>query len=125
MLLHSAIRILCTPKICIQYNVDADSLLTKFVKDFPKLYRKHQVKINVHSLLHLCEDVKFTQATLDSFSAFKFENYLQILKKETKSGSRILEEIFNRNAEKTTIEKYFPSTSNNVNSFRQNKKGQY
>lgn len=125
MLLHSAIRILCTPGKCIQYNSVADSLLTKFVRDVPKLYKKHEVNFNIHSLLHLCEDVKFTGATLDSFSAFKFENHLQILKKEAKSGSRVLEEIFNRNAEKKFFDKYFPLNKTNVNFDCKKKNGQF
>jgi len=53
----------------------------------------------VHNLLHLCADVK-QFGTIDSFSAFKFENYLYQLKKALKVSGRPLEQIVNRNKEK-------------------------
>lgn len=101
MLFHSAIRILCTPSICVTHNHIAASLLNKFVKHFPRLYGNHQVKFNVHSLLHLPNDVIFTQTPLDSFSSFIFENHLQVLKKESKNCVGVLEQIANRNAEES------------------------
>lgn len=111
MQFHCAIRILCTQETCIEYNHVAHSLLTTFVKRFPTLYQKHNVKFNVHSLLHLSSDVKFTQKPLDSFSAFKFENYLQILKKDARNCVRVLEQIVNRCAERSKFEQYFPQIS--------------
>lgn len=108
MQFHCAIKILCTQETCIDYNHVADSLLTAFVKRFPKLYQKHNVKFNVHSLLHLSSDVKYTQKPLDSFSAFKFENYLQILKKDARNCVHVLEQIVNRSAERSKFEQYFP-----------------
>lgn len=116
MLFHSAIRILCTPNICIDYNHVAASLLTKFVRDFSKLYNNYNVKFNVHSLLHLSDDVRFINEPLDTFSAFKFENYMQILKKDTKGCFRVLEQIANRSEEKDQIEYFFPNQSTDTSS---------
>lgn len=54
-----------------------------------------QVSYNVHSLIHLADDVdKF--GALDSFSAFKFENYLQKVKKMVKSSALPLPQIIRR-----------------------------
>lgn len=126
MLLHSAIRILCSQNTCVAYNHIAASSLKKFVGNFPKLYGIHQVKFNVHSLLHLSDDVIFTQKPLDSFSSFKFENHLQILKKEARNCYRTLEQIINRTVEKNLIKELFPIESKNtvINLEKRAKNGQ-
>lgn len=94
-----AIRILCSPRICIEQNSVAYLLLRSFVKTFPKLYGLYTATFNLHSLLHMPTDVKYIGESLDAYSAFKFENYLQLLKREAKCGYRIIEQISNRNAE--------------------------
>lgn len=94
-----AIRILCSSEFCIQQNDIAYLLLRNFVEDFPRLYGQHATSFNVHSLLHLPMDVKTIGDTLDAFSAFKYENHLQVLKKKAKCAHKVLEQISNRNAE--------------------------
>ena len=51
------------------------NLLTWFVKNCTHLYGN---KFLVYSLLHIADDVRFVNASLDEVSAFKFENYLDI-----------------------------------------------
>lgn len=86
LLLSCAIRILCSPTDYAK-NVDyAEQMLKDFVGTFANLYGEENVVYNVHSLLHLAEDSK-SYGILDSFSAFKFENYNQILKKMIKKSS--------------------------------------
>ena len=58
----------------------------------------------VHSLLHLSADVK-NFGNLDSYSAFKFENYMQQLKKLIRKASQPLEQINNRISEKNKLGK--------------------
>lgn len=118
MQLHCAIQILCSSEKCLILNRVANDLLINFVKQYSKLYLKYQVTFNVHSLLHLADDVKFLQKPLDSFSAFKFENYLQILKKEPKNCVRVLEQIANRNVERSHIQRILPSVFTNKSSVR-------
>lgn len=77
-----AFRILCSPSLCISQNNVASKLLESFVQNFKHKYGGEAASFNVHSLLHLSEDVLFMRKPLDDFSCFKFENYLQILKKK-------------------------------------------
>jgi len=53
----------------------ATTLIRKFVYDYSILYENEFITYNVHSLIHLSRFVKH-HGPLDSFSAFKFENYL-------------------------------------------------
>lgn len=100
--LHCALRILCNPKQCIIQNHVAKKLLHDFVIDFPKLYGAHTASYNVHSLLHLLDDAIFFNASLDDYSAFKFENFLQFMKKLPKGGNLSLQQIYCRYHEKLT-----------------------
>lgn len=102
-----AIRILCSSELCISQNTVAATLLQSFVVDFENKYGSHKLSFNMHSLLHLSDDVLFFQRPLDSFSAFKFENFLQILKKKSKTCFRVLEQISNRYIEMNTLNELF------------------
>lgn len=78
--LHCAIRILCHKTDCIANNEYAKDLLIYFVKQSKHLYGQEFVIFNVHSLIHLSNDVaKFGH--LDSFSSFPFESFLFKIKK--------------------------------------------
>lgn len=57
------------------------------------------VTVYIQNLLHLSKDVLNLYSPLDGYSAFKFENYLQHLKKKANSGYLILEQIYNRTVE--------------------------
>lgn len=94
VVLHVSIRILCGSKLrdLIDY---AHDLLLHFVSSFKLLYGVHNVSHNVHGLIHLIQDVR-RFGTLDCFSAFKYENYLQIFKKLLKKHDKPLEQIVRR-----------------------------
>ena len=80
----------------------AEILLQEFVEEFQELYSARNVSFNVHSLLHVVDEVrKF--GPLDSFSAFPFENFIGKVKKMVKSGNKPLEQISNRIYEKKSI----------------------
>lgn len=79
--LHVAVSILISPTLIVnKNNIDyAKKLLQHFVQSFEKIYGKEYISHNVHNLLHISNEVrKF--GPLDSFSSFRFENFLQILK---------------------------------------------
>ena len=99
LLLVSSIRILSHPKDCIHNNDCTAEMLTEFVEKFSVLYGQQYVSYNVHSLLHLATDVK-EYGHLNNYSAFKFENFMQQLKKMIKKGQFPIKQIINRLNEK-------------------------
>ncbi|KYN50247.1 hypothetical protein ALC62_06180 [Cyphomyrmex costatus] len=99
--LHVSISILISPILTAnKNNVDyAEKLLQHFVQSFEKIYGKENVSHNVHNLLHLSNEVrKF--GPLDSFSAFRFENFLQTLKNFLHKAEKPLQQIVRRYTER-------------------------
>ncbi|KYN22559.1 hypothetical protein ALC57_05085 [Trachymyrmex cornetzi] len=99
----------------------AHSLLMYFVENYSALYGRQHMSYNVHNLVHLCDYVKLW-GTLDEFSAFKYENYMQKIKSKIKSSSRPLQQLINRCIEEDklnikNIEKNYPilKVRNSVN----------
>lgn len=76
----------------------AESLLDYFVQKFQSLYGYEYLSYNVHALLHLADDVR-NFGELDNFSAAKFENNLQKLKKLVQGNHRPLQQIVRRFSE--------------------------
>lgn len=91
--LHVAIRLLCSSDLLhIDY---AESLLEHFVQSFAILYGPQYISHNIHALTHLADDVrKF--GTLDTFSSFRYENYLKRIKHFLRKAERPLQQIHNR-----------------------------
>ncbi|XP_070170701.1 uncharacterized protein [Polyergus mexicanus] len=91
--LYVTIRLLCSPDLLhITY---AESLLQHFVQSFIILYGSHYASYNIHALIHLAEDVrKF--GPLDTFSVFRYENYLKKIKQYLRKAERPLQQIHNR-----------------------------
>lgn len=75
---------------------------------------------NVHSLVYLVNDVK-RFGLLDNFSAFKFENYMQILKKYIREADKPLQQVVRRYIEKEikfiTIINYFITFCSGISKF--------
>lgn len=60
-----------------------------------KLFGPQFIVHNVHNLIHLPDDV-VNHGPLDSFSAFSFENKLQILKNLIRKSGKPLQQLVNR-----------------------------
>ena len=73
-----------------------EKLLACFVKNSTRLYGNKFLVYNVHSLLHLADDVRFFNASLDEISAFPFENYLQTVKKFIRSPTNPIAQVVKR-----------------------------
>lgn len=58
---------------------------------------------NVHSLIHLHEDVLFYNSPLDKISSFPFENFMQTLKKYVRSSSNPIVHAAKRQSELNSI----------------------
>ena len=77
-LLHCGITIFASPR-CHELFDAASEFLRTFVMHFPKVYGPKYISLNVHSLIHLKEDVR-RYSRLGKYRAFPFENYMQSLK---------------------------------------------
>uniref|UniRef100_A0A1Y1KSZ7 DUF4218 domain-containing protein n=1 Tax=Photinus pyralis TaxID=7054 RepID=A0A1Y1KSZ7_PHOPY len=108
--LHVAVRLL-TSKVhyCKQENLSyAHELIKHFVKSCYDLYGPDFNAHNVHCLSHLVDDVELF-GSLDEFSAFCFENYMQTLKKMVRKTHKPLEQVIRRLEEHNNV--LFPSKS--------------
>jgi len=115
LLLFISIRILSS-EICFSHNIIANELILKFVDKFALLYGREYVNYNVHSLIHLPFYVISQNLPLHLFSAFKYENYLQQIKKFMKCGRYPLSEVYhNRLSESEELSlREIDSSSNNI-----------
>lgn len=92
--LSVATSMLVSPS-CMKMVDVAEKLLIAFVKEAVLLYGKSIYVMNVHALIHLAEDVR-QFGSLDNFSSFPFENFLQTLKKMIRSPNLPLQQAGNR-----------------------------
>lgn len=100
LLLHSGIYILSNPTLVqspIMLNV-AQEILKEFVMHSSKLFGKCFVVYNVHCLIHLVDECR-NHGTLESFSAFKYENFMGIIKRHLRSTYKPLHQLIRRDAE--------------------------
>lgn len=118
--LHVATSILS--KLNYEKHINyARSLMQYFVKTFIILYGKGNVSHNVHNLLHICDDV-MRFGSLDQYSAFPFENYLQSLKKLIRKNEKPLSQIVRRKCE---LDNCIPSHDSQLHSLPTLKKQYY
>lgn len=102
LLLNVALCILVSKSLCTLHLELASTLLQKFVVESADLYGKEFLVYNVHCLLHLTYTVQ-NFGSLDNCSAFKFENYMQTLKRKVRSGKKPLSQIVNRLHENSVV----------------------
>jgi hypothetical protein len=97
MTLHVAITILSSNNLCTDEPnlLYAHQLLQHFVTSFKTIYGHHHVSHNVHGLLHIVQDVR-NFGSLDMFSTFKFENFMQKMKKLLRKDDKPLQQIARR-----------------------------
>lgn len=81
----------------------ARTLLLAFVKDIGEIYGKYNIVHNIHALIHLPDDVK-QFGSLDSFSAFPFENKMSEWKSLIRKKNQPLAQIYNRISELNIVD---------------------
>ena len=99
LLFSCGIRILASPVFCRSLNAVAKVLLESFVSHFMSLFGESMAVYNVHSLIHLSNDVMI-HGPLDHFSSFPYENYLQRLKKCIRKPNQPLQQAVLRLGER-------------------------
>jgi hypothetical protein len=99
MLLSVAVKILCCKEFCSLYCDLVEILLNTFVQQLKNLYGKESLVYNMHSVMHIIDDVRLFGA-LDNVSAFPFENTLGKLKRLLRTGHNPLSQLCRRLSEK-------------------------
>jgi len=99
LLIHSAMFILLSDKASHkEWNKLAKELLHEFVAGVEKIYGSEFLIYNIHSLIHIPDD-SLNYGSLNTISAFPFENHMQKIKKFMHSGNFKLEQVANRISE--------------------------
>ena len=79
------------------------SLIVWFVDSAPHFYGETFNVYNVHALVHLVDDVIYFKSSLNEISAFKFENYMQTIKKSVKNSCNPVSQIIKRMRERENV----------------------
>ncbi|XP_031779574.1 uncharacterized protein LOC116416186 [Nasonia vitripennis] len=104
MLLTVACRFLCDIFENIQIS-EARRYLTDFVDLTSTRYGETFVSLNVHNLIHLCDDIENTKGSMNEISAFSFESYLGIIRSVLRSPVNLVSQYYHRMSEKHTFSK--------------------
>lgn len=88
----------------------ANDLMKHFICQTIKIYGPDFISHNIHNFLHLSDCVKL-YGSLDNFSAFPFENYMQQLKKKVRKSAQPLQQVVHRIIEESNNSHF----SNNAN----------
>ncbi|CAC5385966.1 unnamed protein product [Mytilus coruscus] len=74
----------------------ARELLVYFVRNCHLVYGETFVSYNVHSLIHLADDIMNYNKSMNDLCAFPFENHLQKLKKKVKKAQNPIPQVAKR-----------------------------
>lgn len=112
---HCAMRILLNPKLCKeqQFRQFARDILKHFVQSTEILYNKNFITHNFHNNIHIVDDAdyfvdKLIDFSLDTISAFPFENYMQNIKRKVRGQNKPLEQIGRRIGEIMKFQSDYP-----------------
>ncbi|XP_076071517.1 uncharacterized protein LOC143042895 isoform X1 [Mytilus galloprovincialis] len=107
MALSVAISILVSEKLTALHSEYAQDLLEHFVNKGRELYGREFLVYNVHSLVHLKDDAcQF--ACLENCAAWKFESYMQHLKRKIRGGNLPAAQLVKRIQEELTLSESIP-----------------
>lgn len=90
----------------------AHELMKHFINNSILIYGPDFISHNIHNFLHLSDCVRLF-GSLDNFSAFPFENFMQKLKKMVRKTSQPLQQVVRRIVEENNL-KPTKNTDNNL-----------
>ncbi len=90
--------ILVCPMLAQSHRDYAKQMMEYFVEQGKILYGDEFLVYNVHSMVHLADEVK-EFGSLDACSSFPFENYMQKLKRLVRSGKNPIAQVAKRMSE--------------------------
>ena len=82
----------------------AKDVLEYFVRKSKQFYNDRFVVYNVHSLIHLADDCRHFECSLNEISGFPFENHLQSIKKLVKNAKNPIVQVAKRMQERKNAE---------------------
>lgn len=91
----------------------AHELMKHFITNSIQIYGPDFISHNIHNFLHLTDCVKLF-GSLDNFSAFPFENFMQKLKKMVRKSSQPLQQVVRRIVEENNILRPTKNTDDNL-----------
>lgn len=93
--LHVAIRLLSDPLRYKDNIAAARKLISEFVFDYDESFGKSNFTFNTHVLLHL-PDYAELYGPIYSFSAYKYENHMRLIRRLLRRKNGHLQQFFNR-----------------------------
>lgn len=113
---HCAMRILLNQDLCKEreFRQFAKTILKHFVRSTEILYHKNFISHNFHNNIHIADDAeyfsdKLVNFTLDTISAFPFENYMQSIKQKIRGRNKPLEQLGRRIGEIMKFDSEYPT----------------
>lgn len=94
---------MCIKDLAQTFNKLASSYLKTFFLLLPKYYGEASQTLNTHYLLHLADDVKNNNYTLNNISAFPFESKLSSIRRTLRTANKPLAQICRRMYEQNYI----------------------
>ena len=92
---HVVIRILSSKDYCYDFSDYASQLIVILIEEGIKIYGNGFAPYNIHGALHIVLNV-LKYGPMPSFSAYPFENFMQILKKLLRKDDRPLQQVVKR-----------------------------
>jgi len=93
LLLHVGCRLLWSKELALQKYEHAKHLLTQFVTIAPNLYGNQCLIGNMHSLIHIADDIQYMNCPMSNITAYPFENALEKIKKMIRQGNKPLSQL--------------------------------
>lgn len=108
---------ICSSNYFEKYRPVAETLFVDFVKTYSYIYGSENLTYNIHSVIHVVEDVRL-YGELDLYSAFPFENKLGWIQRLLRTGHKQLQQLYKRIEEKRLME-YKPHSTVEAVSFKE------
>lgn len=120
LFLNIATIILIDSNLCKTHLDIAQGMLETFVSSLGEIYGPEILVYNMHSLVHIVDDVKL-YGNLDNYSAFAFESFMYKIKKMLHKSNQPLAQISNRIEEKYNGEKPYEPLKTKKQFLRKNR----
>ncbi|KAE8743400.1 hypothetical protein FOCC_FOCC011005 [Frankliniella occidentalis] len=98
-LLHAASFFLSSPELYLEMNDVANFLVQEFITHAGRMFGEHFIAFYIHCFHHFPEECA-RLGPVESFSAYKYENYLGVIKRLLRSKYNPLQQIANRDTER-------------------------